>query len=143
MVSSPGEASAAPKLSRDHDSFVVPTVSTLLRFKDFKHLTLMNAGDPTTLIVWWLQFKAEVCNNRGFSGFWSAGSTCSAQHNASVLSILSQIIQDNQAKTKVLHFVSNDESQRGRRAVDALLAAFLSSPKFRSAILNQAMYLTM
>jgi hypothetical protein len=90
--------------------------------------------------VWWLQFKAEVCNKQGFTDFWSAASTCSAQHHASVLSILSQIILDNQAKTKLLRFLSSDDPQRGRRVVDALLATFLPSPKFRSAILNQAMY---
>jgi hypothetical protein len=64
-------------------------------------------------------------------------------HHASVLSILTQVIQDNQAKTKLLRFVSSDDPHRGRRDVDGLLAAFLPSPRFRSAILNHAMYLPM
>jgi hypothetical protein len=62
-------------LYRDVGSGDVPTASTLLRFKDFKHLTLRNAKDPTSFLVWWLQFKAEVCNNLGFADFWSPTST--------------------------------------------------------------------
>jgi hypothetical protein len=59
------------------------------------------------------------------------------------MSILSYIIYDNQATTKTLHFVSNDAPHCGRRAVDGLLVAFLPSPRFLTAILNQAMYLPM
>jgi hypothetical protein len=103
----------------------------------------MNVRDPTTFIVWLLQFKAEVCYKQGFNEFWSAASTYSAQHYRSVLSILSQIIQDYQAKIKLLRFVSSDDPQRGRRGLDALLATFRPSQKFRSAILNQVMCLRM
>jgi hypothetical protein len=143
MVSSPGEVGDATELCRDSGSCVVPTVSSILRFKNFNDLTLLNAKDPTTFIVWWLHFKAVVFNKQGFTEFWTAAATCYAQHHASVLSILSQISQDNQAKTKLLRSLSSDDPQRGRRAVDALLATFLPSPKSRSAILNHAMYLTM
>jgi hypothetical protein len=79
-------------LCRDDGSGDVPAASSLLRFKDFKHLTLKNAKDPTAFSIWWIQFKAEVCNKLGFADFWSPTSTCSAQHHVSVLSILTQII---------------------------------------------------
>jgi hypothetical protein len=52
-------------LYRDAGSGDVPVASSLLRFKDFKHLTLRNAKDPTTFLVWWFQFKAEVINKLG------------------------------------------------------------------------------
>jgi hypothetical protein len=39
--------------------------------------------------------------------------------------------------------VSSDDLRHGRRVVDGLLATFLVSPRFRSAILNQATYLQM
>jgi hypothetical protein len=118
-------------------------VSALLRYKDFKHLTLMNAMDPTTFIVWWLESKAEVCNKQGFVEFWSATSTYSTRNHASVFSLHSQISQNNQAKTKLMYFVSSADPQRGRRVVDALLVAFLPSPRFRYALLIHAMDLTM
>jgi hypothetical protein len=56
-------------LYRDAGSGDVHVASSLLRFKDFKHLTLKNARDPTTFLVWWLQFKAEVCNKLGLADF--------------------------------------------------------------------------
>jgi hypothetical protein len=143
MTSSAREVGAAPRLPRDSGSYADLVISTLFRFKDIKHLTFLNARDPTTFIVWWLQFKAEVCKKQGLTEFWSAASTSSSQHHASVLSTLSQIIQDNQAKTKLLRFVSSADPQRGRRVVDALLADFLPSPRVRTTLLNKAMYLKM
>jgi hypothetical protein len=103
----------------------------------------MNAKYPITFLVWWLHFKAEVRNKLWFADSWSPTSTCSAQHHASVMSILTQVIQDNQAKTKLTRFVSSDDPHRGRRDVEGLLAAFLPSPMFRSAILNHAMLLAL
>jgi hypothetical protein len=92
MTSSTYDVGDAPELSRDSGFSVVPAGSTLLGFKDIKPLTLLNAKDPTNFIVWWLQFKVEVYNKQGLTEFWSAASTRYAQHHASVLSILSQII---------------------------------------------------
>jgi hypothetical protein len=83
------------ELSRDYGSSCVPTVSSFLRFKDLKHLTLRNANDPTTVLVWLLKFKAEVCNTHGFNDFRSSTSACSAQHHASVLSKFAQLIHEN------------------------------------------------
>jgi hypothetical protein len=143
MASSPREVGAAPRFIRDSGSSANPFIIMLLRFKDLKYLTLLNARDPATYIVWWLYFKAEACNKERFTEFWSATSTCSDQHHARIWSILSQIIQDNQAKTKLLRFVSSVNPQCGRRAVDALLNAFLPTPRSRSTLLNQAMYLKM
>jgi hypothetical protein len=57
--------------------------------------------------------------------------------------MLTQVIHDRQAKTKLLMFVSSTELHRGRRAVDALLASFLPSPRVRYVVLNQAMHLPM
>jgi hypothetical protein len=53
-----------------------------------------------------------------FTGLWSAPSTAFAPHHASVLSMLSQIIQNNHTKTKPPRFVSSDYPHRGTRAVE-------------------------
>jgi hypothetical protein len=132
-----------PGLCRDAGSDDVHAVSSLLRFKDFKHLKFMNAKDPTTFLVWWLQFKSEVCNIQELTDFWSPTSNCTPKHHASVLSILTQVIHDYQAKTKLIRFVSSDDPHRDRRAVDGLLATFLRSPRLRFAIMNRAIYLPM
>jgi hypothetical protein len=110
---------------------------------DFKHFTLRNAKYTTTFLVWWLQFKAEVFNKPWFTDFWSTTLACFAQHHMSVISILTQAIQDNHAKTKLLRFVSGDDPHLGRRVADGLPATFLPSPMFRSSILNHAIYLPM
>jgi hypothetical protein len=52
---------------------------------------------------------AEVSDKQGLTEFWSACSTCSTQHHATVLSILSRIIQDNEIKINFLRFVSSDD----------------------------------
>jgi hypothetical protein len=54
------EVGDAARLSRDSGSYDAPSVSTRLRFKDFKHLTLRSTKDPITFLVWWLRF---ITNN--------------------------------------------------------------------------------
>jgi transcriptional regulator of aromatic amino acid metabolism len=57
--------------------------------------------------------------------------------------MLTQVMQDNKAKTKLMRFVSSDNPHRGRRAVDNLLAAFLLATRLRCAVLNHAMHMLM
>jgi hypothetical protein len=52
MASSPREVGAAPRLPRDSGSSAEPIFFIFLRLKDFKHLSLLNARDPTTFTVW-------------------------------------------------------------------------------------------
>jgi hypothetical protein len=141
-ITSSSEVGDAIGLSQDSGSSDSPAVSYApLRLKGSLQFTLRNAMDPTTFLAWWLHFKAEASNKQGFALFWSTSSACYAQHNAKVVLMLTQIIQDDPARTKLTSFVSSDDPHRGRRVVDGLRTVDLPSPRLRSATPSHAMYL--
>jgi hypothetical protein len=55
MPTPSSEVGDALELSRVSGSFDALDVSSFLRFKDFEHLTLRNAKDPATFLVWWFR----------------------------------------------------------------------------------------
>eukprot|EP00873_Tetraselmis_striata_P035537 jgi/Tetstr1/455801/TSEL_042595.t1 len=121
----------------EEDSSVVS-----LRIKDFKHLPLHNAKEATGTLVGWLQVKADVSSKPGFAEFWTIDT--GPQHHATFMSIPNQIVPDKQARTELLRFTnSTDPVVRGRIAIDALVATFLQSPRFRAQTCNEALHMRM
>eukprot|EP00873_Tetraselmis_striata_P042795 jgi/Tetstr1/463059/TSEL_007996.t1 len=60
------------------------------------------------------------------------------------MSILNQIVPDKQARTELLRFTNGtDPVVRGRKAIDALVATFLQSPRFRAETCNEALHMRM